>query len=804
MKCRPKLCQRLAAQLTNTPPTPPANGSIWITDEVLSDAFNRYVRVSHASRRFGSHVPGPLEARRRASKRRMGCAVVGTSMAPPGGDFGALFGAGGTDVSGQGWSWKPPGSQLDQSLPDKKPSSPWMWSQAPPKPPSEWDQVLDVPRSEEDFIEASIEGFEDLLCHSEDEEHIDSAVMQPIIDFLASSSNELKAHNTSRLVKWLVKRDADPTAWQAITDAICDKIQLGTIEEDELIEVIQALPQARTWEQHQNAFQQLHQSYVSFWTSLDGQGSSESPIQQALFKMMAKTTRDLQGCFDLIELVSKAAASVQHGNILSTNIFATLQAISEHKDEDTQDLLSRLALSLDNIPSHMRKEVLTHSTSHIINLREPNKSSKRRLAQMWLDCLKSTASFSHFSETMDAVYARLATHFNLSELAVHFKKLQSVEIVDILLRVWLPITDFKTYGRTENRASRSDKEFKLLQPHLKEASPTHLPEISRIFWASHIEKKAKQKSCTWETLLRAYSRVHVCYDAVASEILAISQAIHSPNRVYGIFIRLLKSPQLAIPTSTATATVKFFLDKQLPRLALAVFRATPSIGITDVPGLPVSLSKHGRYRTGDIMELMLRQPEKVPMEQRALPKLDLSQEHIDTVHIIAHDTAHATSLNPRSAFRHVWAYYRSLQDRGAPLHALMSRAMVHAGILRPISEHIWVPDERLDYILDIVERIEGYEMREQVQDIALRMRSSVHEQVLTRRRVIEERSVWTKSTKELAGQTRFRLKKWAKKAPLPTCTGNASYYVPEDEITTSNPDSNDWSLLTNDGSNGQQ
>jgi hypothetical protein len=68
---------------------------VWISDDLLALAFNRFFRVSCPhQKRHGSHVPGPLEARRRASKRRM---TVQTGMYPSGAslpplfDFGALF-----------------------------------------------------------------------------------------------------------------------------------------------------------------------------------------------------------------------------------------------------------------------------------------------------------------------------------------------------------------------------------------------------------------------------------------------------------------------------------------------------------------------------------------------------------------------------------------------------------------------------------------------------------------------------------------------------------------------------------------
>lgn len=781
MKCRPKLCQQLAAQLTTTtPPAPSANGTIWITDEVLSEAFNRYVRVSHASRRFGSHVPGPLEARRRASKRRIGCAVVGASVAPPGGDFGALFGAGGaaTDISENGWSWKPPGLQVNQPLPQKKPSKLWSWNERAPKPTPEWEQLLEMPPSEEYLVENSREAFEELLERPSHDEQLELRAIRPMLEFLASSANEPKAHNTNRLIKWLAERPSSSTAWQAITDAICDKIQLATIEEDELIEVIRALPQARAWQQHRSACDELHQSYFSFWTSLDGQGCSESPMQQTIFKMFAKTTRDMEGCLGLIELVSRVAVSAGHGNLLSKNIFATLQAISEFDRKDSQELLSRFALSIDEIPFNIKSGVLASTTSHIIGLRQVNKGVKNKLAELWLMCLESTSSFSPFSATMGPVYTRLAAHFKISDLPAHFRNLRSVDIVELMLRIWLPVADAKTSEKSVSRASTKHKNYKTLQPSLRDSSAADLEDISAKFRSFNTEKKQGQRS-VWENLLRAYSSASVCYDTVATEVLAISRAIDSPGRVHHIFNCLLQSPHLAIPTSAAVTTLKYFLDKQLLGHALSIFRNVPSIAITDVPDLPVALVKYGRYRTDAVMELLLRQPDPVPMEWRAIAKLDLTQEHIDAVHIIAHDIAHASSLDPRPALRHVWAYYRFLQDRGAPLHALMSRAMVHAGIVRPLNERIWVPDERLEYILHIVEQIEGVEMRENVEDIILSRRTTMHDEVLAKRQYLRERAARSDSTSDLARETRYRLKKWAKKSPLPT--GDGSFYVPEDE-----------------------
>ena len=54
--------------------------NVWIGDDILNDAIRRFSH-SKISRRHVGHVPGPMEARKRATKRSMvGLAQVGGGM----------------------------------------------------------------------------------------------------------------------------------------------------------------------------------------------------------------------------------------------------------------------------------------------------------------------------------------------------------------------------------------------------------------------------------------------------------------------------------------------------------------------------------------------------------------------------------------------------------------------------------------------------------------------------------------------------------------------------------------------------
>ncbi|KAF2259949.1 hypothetical protein CC78DRAFT_571500 [Lojkania enalia] len=89
MQRPPVACRRAVNQLDPSLPQ-----YIWISDDLLSRVFRHFVhnRCIH-QRRHGSHVPGPLEARRRGLKRRMTAVASPNTGAPipPLFNFGALF-----------------------------------------------------------------------------------------------------------------------------------------------------------------------------------------------------------------------------------------------------------------------------------------------------------------------------------------------------------------------------------------------------------------------------------------------------------------------------------------------------------------------------------------------------------------------------------------------------------------------------------------------------------------------------------------------------------------------------------------
>jgi hypothetical protein len=97
-------CERAVQSLQS-----PAHQHVWVSDGPLSLAVHRFFRSPCPDqKRNGSHVPGPLEARRRAAKRRMtvSAGFYPTDVFPPSFSLRTLFGFRASPQPS--WRYEPP------------------------------------------------------------------------------------------------------------------------------------------------------------------------------------------------------------------------------------------------------------------------------------------------------------------------------------------------------------------------------------------------------------------------------------------------------------------------------------------------------------------------------------------------------------------------------------------------------------------------------------------------------------------------------------------------------------------------
>ncbi|KAK3113187.1 hypothetical protein LTR53_009786 [Teratosphaeriaceae sp. CCFEE 6253] len=246
------------------------SAALWITDDVLAEAWRRFARVSHThtSQRHGCTVPGPLEARRRIARRRMGLAAATAGGGALGVDWGALFGLGARPPlqPEKSWSWEAPRqlSGVGVGVGPPPPPATVRPTVLKPKPPEEAVQepsavneaddagplpspvatasVVSAPSTPYVVIEASYgatqaskAASETLLRTHDSLKTVDVDVMQQCITFLQRSEGERQAENLRSLLQWLESRGIETAALNAF--ALCihlDEIRLRNLG-DELV-----------------------------------------------------------------------------------------------------------------------------------------------------------------------------------------------------------------------------------------------------------------------------------------------------------------------------------------------------------------------------------------------------------------------------------------------------------------------------------------------------------------------------------------------------------------------------------------
>ncbi|KAK0254164.1 hypothetical protein B0A54_05365 [Friedmanniomyces endolithicus] len=221
---------------------PSVSTAIWITDDLLAEAFHRFARVSHthSNRRHGSNNPGPMEARKRHARRRIGLASAVPVSGPPVVDLGALFGLGARSPAQpeKSWKWEAPSVRVPGvgAGPPAPPLGATVWSPVPfgqhARPQRR--QQLEVVEDPMKAVKASQSAFRDLLSSHQHLEKVEKVAMHDVVAFLQSSKDERQADNVITLVQWLDKRQIERDALHLMALCIRDKARLQTLQEEQL------------------------------------------------------------------------------------------------------------------------------------------------------------------------------------------------------------------------------------------------------------------------------------------------------------------------------------------------------------------------------------------------------------------------------------------------------------------------------------------------------------------------------------------------------------------------------------------
>lgn len=643
-----------------------ATQGIWITDDVLADAFSRFLRLSRSRRRHGSNIPGPLEARRRLAKRKMGVAAVASGSVPPaspaGFDIGALFGLGRASPPDfeKGWKWEAPSAPIYKP-PISMPSQPPLRSHKGHRlqdaaKEKRLAEFLTIP---EDPVETSKAAFEALLGHRQGKDLLKLEDVQPMLDFLQSSSNEPDARLTHRLVQWLGTRPTNGQGLSAIASVVEEKYRLHTILLAEIADVLCAL-QSRA----------------------DAVGSMTSIID----------------------------------------------CLSPEWRTRVSNKVTQLILDLGGNTSYTRM-------------------------QSWLACLSrcrfSETCWHSTDDTWRKVYDKIAPCFRPSDFSEHFSHLHRQDFAAILLRRWVPILANTSEVHLPVRQSHSlfnisneRSEWQATDRGIAKTLQWHQQHIGLEALTSEFDLWRKRSSNMVDEHGYSYKNalIGLCillakhrlpYDEVMAECFSFWQQTEPVNRLKQYTWDIHKHTAIHMPPPLAAKVMEYFFLTGHMEYAFHTFFLVPTLPLSKVAALPLNLIEKGRTHGEKIWQILNRQmgEDNIKMHERERFKLTLTQDHIDLVHLVAYAWAKSPHVNERVAFRRVWECYRFLQDRGAPLSALMTRALVRAGITRYLrNKERFVPlsRTRVNYIISIVKKVEGLHVAERLDKLVYGLWYSRH------------------------------------------------------------------------------
>jgi hypothetical protein len=309
-----------AGCLTKAFPTAIAVQPIWITDAVLANAFRRF---THTGRRHASNVPGPLEARKRASKRKS-TSFAHASASPIPIDPALLF----PNRSKDPW-WQKKQEPTEPSLPTLIPK--WLVSTpvSTPAPPPSLRAQFESSTCVEDVYKILASHTTDLRREPMTND-VFSLLLRPasrwtaeeLANYLTDPElNPPGTTNHAQLVNFLcLPPDSGQVSveiavhWDILHQALCRAISLGLLDPPNIESIILAMPNIRLTN---NAGDPMVRNRVDVWHEI---------IQ--LLKNLHNC--GIFGIRDLSSRVRQTLSSEIAADVPSPTALELLKCLSEH------------------------------------------------------------------------------------------------------------------------------------------------------------------------------------------------------------------------------------------------------------------------------------------------------------------------------------------------------------------------------------------------------------------------------------------------------------------------------------------
>lgn len=764
MRRPPVACRRAVQALHLSSPH-----HIWIPDELLDCAVNRFFRaIAPHQKRCGSHVPGPLEARRRATKRRISLATNFSPQTtfPPLFSLGALFGF--HKDAPPLWSYKPPSLpkdvkvpepcmfvrnlscnfliRADSSLPDTSPppvaaSASYSFAQNV-LPPSSQDNKIGIDTGKSGVTnvvgQSNAQTFEEGLDDTFEDDLDDSFDIESCFqDFKSRIANVrgLAESEQSRLVGKAFHScsPVHPKAWIYNVRAVRHLLEMGCNPIMVFRNIFVFMTPPLYTAESRDLLNCLNKAYSKFSASRRHYGKLYTKIARAASE--ARNSETLLQDAELLALVRHMWA------------WASLHPT---KQDDFTDLVRVLADKLQNATIRSTLQACLAESANIkqiiVRLVEsaPQADARHMIVERILLCLPRqqlrACATSVTSQLLQAVEAKTPSLNHvckqllrtwLGHLYYVDTKFGSGEPERPLLD--LAIAQISTCFFRSNKPTLSNAELFLNSVVLslrRHRSHKYLSIENMFEQSSHLELEGMDSQKVEEVLASIFALLKTarspCIELLKTVAMLMAEhgglgqtlqfltAIENQNLTVGdstTLERMIVDKMTAAQQVTSTSTLSQHQYAAFAtRTCQLIFQVLGRIS-TFERGVPMVSEEDmtTAIATQQVRHFLDRAQvaHALPLEYRhASPEMSL-QERVSLIHQLAYHYSLNGTRTHLENWRSVYYLFCHLRQHDLPIGSLFTRAVVRVSIIRPLIERRYVSARRVIWVCQLVARVEG-------------------------------------------------------------------------------------------------
>lgn len=488
-----------------------------------------------------------------------------------------------------------------------------------------------------------------------------------------------------------------------------------------------------------------------------------------------------------VSVVSKLSATYEAAEDVQISSRAVAQRLQHclarivRTSTDTADSKASLCAALTSLcklglSDNWTRDIVDYTTDLVSPRKDSNLDTSspetQALLCVWLDVaydchralLSSLPDSTNLPDWPD-IYRSLSNRgVRLQYIASHLSRISLLEFCQIVkqnwLRQWLQ-SEARNEAPYSPLANRMDALISQLEAHnrvvVQPATSAMYDTDKQLAWIESTyndrDKMDRQTSAILlSQMLCSIESANLNSAPILRRILRTLCAMNDAAFVVRLIAECRSRALYINPTIVSECIAHFY--KSDPLKAMEIYLVSrPLLALSDVPDLPIEVIRayrKGPYRSAH--ELWALVTERSPSRGRPL---NAAQSQL--VHELAYEWAKAKQHRLQESLRWVWWCYGYLRNHNAPLMPLLSKAFVHAVVVKPIEQGKWVTRAQLQSALKVVREIEGDDVADAVDEHAFALSRRRHEEWKRRWRATPG---WRRKLTKQTGLIIFKDKQW--------------------------------------------